>query len=50
VNRPSLLWKIETALMLALIGSAAMAFTTWREYACGVLLLYAAVRLVLRGI
>jgi hypothetical protein len=47
---PSLVWKIEAVLVVVLIGSAALAFSEWREYGCGVLLLYAGVRIVLRGI
>lgn len=47
---PSLLWKIEAGLIVALLGSAAFAFTLWKEPGCGALLVYAAVRIVLRGI
>ena len=50
MKRDRLLWRIEVCSVLTLIGSAALAFTEWKEYACGVLLLYAAVRLILRGI
>ena len=47
---PSLVSKIEMGLIAALIGSAAFAFTAWKEPGCGALLLYAAVRIILRGI
>ena len=40
---------IEYTLVLGLVTSAAFAFFAWREPACGVLLTYSAVRIVLYG-
>jgi len=46
----SLLRTIEFALLLWLVISSGCAFTVWHEPACGVILLYLAVRLALYGI
>jgi len=46
----SLLRTIEFLLMLGLVTGSGCAFTLWHEPACGVILLYLAVRLALYGI
>jgi hypothetical protein len=46
----SLLRTIEVLLMLGLVMAALYAVTLWHEPACGVLLLYFAVRLALYGL
>ena len=41
---------IEFVLLLGLVTGSGCAFTIWHEPACGVILLYLAVRLALCGI
>jgi hypothetical protein len=46
----SLIRTIEFVLCMALLMSALYACTIWHEPACGIILFYSAIRLVLRGI